>query len=76
MADTVQMPRLPGSTITSSFISNRTLRIYLFIGWIFVLHLVLPRPHGEMSLDVPKEGEITTKAYIAPFTFDLLKTAE
>ncbi|MBL8026090.1 MAG: HDIG domain-containing protein [Fibrobacteres bacterium] len=76
MADTVQMPKLPGSNFRSSFLSNRTLQAYLFVGWILILNLILPSPHGENTLDVPREGEITKRAYIAPFTFDLLKTKE
>ncbi len=76
MADTIQMPKVSRISLLKILTSERFIDFYLFFVWVLCIHLLLPGPHGEKPFDVPKEGEITRRSYIAPFTFDLLKTAE
>lgn len=67
----------PSSTrIIRVFAGGSKLRIYVFVGLFLLVNLLLPAGKGGELFDIPKEGDITKKAVIAPFTFDILKTRD
>ena len=69
--------QLAGSTrISSTFASRTNIKIYSFILLIIFINALFPIKKIYKSFDIPKEGDITKKAIIAPFTFDILKTEE
>ncbi|OGJ93422.1 MAG: hypothetical protein A2487_16915 [Candidatus Raymondbacteria bacterium RifOxyC12_full_50_8] len=52
------------------------LRVLLFVLVCIFINLIFPPEKIYESFDIPKEGDITKKPIIAPFTFDILKTDE
>jgi cyclic-di-AMP phosphodiesterase PgpH len=67
---------LSSTRVIQVFTGGFTLKTYIFIGLFVVINFLFPSGKGSEVYDIPKEGEITKKAIIAPFTFDILKTKE
>jgi len=67
---------LSSTRVIKVFTGGFTLKTYIFIGLFVITNLLFPGGKGSEVYDIPKEGEITKKAIIAPFTFDILKTKE
>ncbi|OGS36973.1 MAG: hypothetical protein A2293_02005 [Elusimicrobia bacterium RIFOXYB2_FULL_49_7] len=69
--------RLADSAVQTAFLSGKSrVKIVAFLFLTAFINLLFPTEKLVQSLDVPKEGDITKRTVIAPFTFDILKTEE
>jgi putative nucleotidyltransferase with HDIG domain len=62
--------------ISLSHRRNTRVKVYAFILLAAFINVFFPTEKIYQAFDIPKEGDITKKAIVAPFTFDILKTDE
>ncbi len=67
---------LSSTRVIRIFAGGSTLKVYIFVCLFIIINFLFPTGKGDEVFDIPQEGEITKKAIIAPFTFDILKTRD
>ncbi|HSQ40735.1 MAG TPA: HDIG domain-containing protein [Fibrobacteraceae bacterium] len=58
---------------------NRSLVWHLLAGWLMlVIFAVALFPHPDMAVqaDIPRQGEVSARAYVAPITFEVPKSTD
>ncbi|MFH0921175.1 MAG: HDIG domain-containing metalloprotein, partial [Fibrobacterota bacterium] len=66
----------PARPLLQHLFSIAGFRAIVFLLLVTAINLLFPREKSFETFDMPREGDIAKKTIVAPFTFDILKTAE